>query len=149
LPLPQRDEDLYQDCLAFGTTCTEAGQQYVDARCNFEARVMQPSFGEQYSCVLERGCEHAQECFSPREQPGTLGTETCERSAACQVECRPGDGTYASDEAYLNSLEASLRPSLVDLTRRCVNEPTCAEFTACNDALWYLWQLTWHEFSGL
>lgn len=143
LPLPERDEGFYQACLGFGTTCTEAGQQYVDARCNYEARVLQPSFGDEFRCALDRGCEHAAECFSALGQPGTLGIETCERSASCQLDCR------LSDQEYLNSVESALRPSLVALARRCNSEPTCAEFQACNDALNYLWQLTWHEYSGL
>ncbi|HKY35336.1 MAG TPA: hypothetical protein VJN18_05315 [Polyangiaceae bacterium] len=143
LPLPDRDEGFYEACVGFNALCIKVDQKFEEALCNYQARLFQPRFGDEYRCVLERGCEGAAECFSAAGPPGMLGTETCERSESCQLDCRP------SDQEYLNKVEDSLRPSLVDLARRCNSEPTCAEFEACNDALNYLWQLTWHEYSGL
>jgi hypothetical protein len=147
LPVPERDEDAYQACLAFNAACVDVEQKFIDAQCNYEARLMQPKHGAQFECALERGCDKASECFVV-PAPGTLGSETCRRSAACGVPCRAAEAGFSSDEDYLNGVEGSLRPSLVALARRCVTEPTCAEFKACNESLEYLWQLAWHQYSG-
>jgi len=55
-PLPERDDDFYQACLAFGSSCVPGDQKYADARCNYEARTMQPrcSSSMAYCCSRKR-----------------------------------------------------------------------------------------------
>jgi hypothetical protein len=148
LPLPERDEVFYESCRTWGSTCApDVEQKFVDAQCNYESRVKQPRFGDEYECATPQ-CDQAASCFT-QPAAGTLGTETCERAASCGVPCRPAQPGFSSDEDYMNSIEGSLRPSLASLARRCAKEETCAKFEACKEAFDYLWQLAWHEYSGL
>lgn len=147
LPLPERDETFFAACLQFGLTCTEAGEKFVRARCDQEARLQQPKFADEYTCTTQHACDRdgAARCRTPPE-PGTIGTALCGRANACGDACRPGDEKYASDEEFINSLEGKLRPSLVDVAKQCVAESDCAKFAACKTALDYLWWLDQHNY---
>lgn len=147
LPLPERDESFFAACTQFGRTCTEAGEKFVDARCDQEARLQQPQFADEYACVTDHACDRdgAAHCRTTLK-PGTMGTALCKRAKSCGEPCRPADEKYMSDEEFINSLEGKLRPSLVDVAMRCAAEKECAKFAACRKALDHLWWLDEYNY---
>ena len=149
LPLPERDESFFAACSRFGLACTEAGEKFVNARCDQEARLQQPGLAEEYTCTVEHACDRdgAAHCRTGSEA-GTIGTALCGRAQTCGEPCRPGDEKYASDERFINSLEGRLRPSLVEVAKQCVAEQECAKFNACKKALDRLWWLDQHNYLG-
>lgn len=142
LPLPLRDEQFFAACSQFGIACTEAGEKFVDARCDQEARLQQPQFADEYTCTTEHACDRdgAANCRT-RSAPGTIGTAICARAKSCGEPCRPADEMHMSDEEFINSFEGKLRPSLVEVVKQCVAENDCAKFAACRAALDDLWWL--------
>jgi hypothetical protein len=148
LPKPDRDEAYFVACKTFDSMCApDVGEKFSEAYCDAQARLEQPRFADDYKCITDQACHPTVACLTPSE-PGTLGTETCRRAASCGKPCRPAQADYSSDEDYLNAMESRLRPSIVAVARQCIAEATCEKFIACNDALGYLWQLSWHNYSG-
>ena len=147
LPLPERDEDFFVACTERGLACTKASQKYLDARCDQEARLQQPRFAKEYECALAHECDldGAAHCLTHPEA-GTIGTLICERAEACRNACRAGDDQTLSDEAFINSFEGKLRPSLVAIAKRCAAEQECDKFIACKSALDDLWWLEQHNY---
>lgn len=143
LPLPERDEDFFAACSDWLRTCVEIDDEdYIYAACDEAARLAQPKFGKEYRCALSHACDPdgAAHCLTSPE-PGTIGSELCARANACGQPCRPGDASHSSDEAYINSFQPKLRPSLVDIARQCVAEAECGKFLGCKAALDHLWWL--------
>jgi hypothetical protein len=140
LPWPGRDEHLLAECVQFMLGCSEVTQEYADTRCDKEARVKQPSFADVYACLNEHACDRdeAGGCRTLPE-PGTTGTLLCQRATVCGAPCRPGDERSKGDEALMNSVEANLRPSIIEVARQCAAEETCSKFLACKEALDRLW----------
>lgn len=133
--------------MTYGTTCApDAGQQFNAAECDAEARLEQPRVGDAYKCVTEQACNPIVPCLSV--MVGTLGTELCQRAASCGTPCQPAESGFSSLEDFINVREPILRPSLVAVRRRCIAETSCERFVACNDALDYLWNISWHNYSG-
>jgi hypothetical protein len=124
--LPELDSDVYQTCLAYGRTC--GSDQHDEEYCNGYARIFRREEASWMSCEIEHKCPMSTECSAPWREPGTLGTDLCNRSARCGQPCG------AVDAISLNTLEKTMRAELEAGVRHCIAEPSCADFAGCAGA---------------